>query len=191
MHLVGFENGRWNAAEFGFDGVVVSNHDRISRSRLPSLIGKVRRRVLRSPTLSPLLGKLKHGPLHTYRYEDAMKFFLEDGTVSEYYPCIIPNWDNTPRSGMHGVVLTGSTPELFRRHLRDGLAKVAPYPGERRLVFLKSWNEWAEGNYVEPDVRFGMEYLAVIRDEVSRSRGGERGAAAEVCAAEEMGDRRG
>ncbi|MBQ9364008.1 MAG: glycoside hydrolase family 99-like domain-containing protein, partial [Bacteroidaceae bacterium] len=35
---------------------------------------------------------------------------------------------------------------------------------EHKILFLKSWNEWAEGNYVEPDLRFGHGYLDAIRD---------------------------
>jgi hypothetical protein len=84
------------------------------------------------------------------------------------YPVALSNWDNTPRSGRRGFVLEGGTPELFRRHLRQALERVSERPPEHRIVFLKSWNEWAEGNYVEPDERFGRAYLEVIRDEVAR-----------------------
>ena len=37
---------------------------------------------------------------------------------------------------------------------------------EERLLFVKSWNEWAEGNHLEPDLKFGLGYLDVIREEL-------------------------
>ena len=36
-------------------------------------------------------------------------------------------------------------------------------PWERRIVFLKSWNEWAEGNYMEPDLKFGRGNLEALQ----------------------------
>jgi lipopolysaccharide biosynthesis protein len=83
---------------------------------------------------------------------------------AETYPTVLPNWDNTPRSGIRGLVLHGSTPSLFRRHLERALDLVEGLPAERRLVFIKSWNEWAEGNHIEPDLKFGHGYLEAIRD---------------------------
>ena len=42
-------------------------------------------------------------------------------------------------------------------------------PKENQICFLKSWNEWAEGNYMEPDLKYGTKYLEalkVVKDEV-------------------------
>jgi lipopolysaccharide biosynthesis protein len=82
------------------------------------------------------------------------------------FPCVVPNWDNTPRSGADGMLLQGSTPELFRPQLCKAVAYVRDYPAQERLVFIKSWNEWAEGNHLEPDLRFGHGYLEVVREEL-------------------------
>jgi len=81
-------------------------------------------------------------------------------------PCVYPNWDNTPRSGRRGLVLTGSSPDLFRLHVRDAVTRVSSLPEDERLVWVKSWNEWAEGNYIEPDLEFGRGWLDAVADEV-------------------------
>lgn len=90
----------------------------------------------------------------------------------ESYPCVIPNWDNTPRSGKNGVVLKNSTPEAFSPHFQKALRRVRDLPTERRFVFIKSWNEWAEGNHLEPDLRFGHGYLKVIQEAMAASDDG-------------------
>ena len=74
------------------------------------------------------------------------------------------DFDNTPRRGRRGWVLHGSTPELFSTHLSAAMARVSDLPPQRRLVFVRSWNEWAEGNYLEPDARFGRGFLEAVRD---------------------------
>ncbi len=79
------------------------------------------------------------------------------------FPCVIPNWDNTPRVGRWGWVLHESSPELFAAHLRHALSFIADRPFDKRLVFIKSWNEWAEGNHLEPDERYGRGYLEATR----------------------------
>lgn len=80
---------------------------------------------------------------------------------------MVPNWDNTPRSGERGRVLTNSTPDLFKRELMRAIKMVERQPSERRIVFIKSWNEWAEGNYLEPDLRDGDGYLRAAREALS------------------------
>lgn len=105
-----------------------------------------------------------------YPYETILDFPANETRPEiDEFPCVIPNWDNTPRSGKNGLVLQGSTPELFRRCLRIALDAVREAPREHRIVFVKSWNEWAEGNHLEPDWRFGRRYLEVLREEVMGS----------------------
>ena len=93
-------------------------------------------------------------------YEDAFGQRIPEtlgGVIN--YPLVIHAWDNTPRSGRNGLVLQGSAPERFRQVLRRALDMRSEAPPEGRLVFLKSWNEWAEGNHLEPDQRHGLAYL--------------------------------
>jgi hypothetical protein len=88
---------------------------------------------------------------------------LQDMPPGErYLPSVLPGWDNTPRSAHRGVVYEGETPELFKIYLQKAVERVACYTEQRRIVFLKAWNEWAEGNYVEPDSLSGHDYLEAI-----------------------------
>jgi len=101
-----------------------------------------------------------------YSYEKLVSTLLPKYS-DEYvtYPTIIPNWDNTPRSGKNGIVLHGSTPELFRRHLKDVISYAVNLESSSKLIFIKSWNEWAEGNHLEPDLKYGKQYLEVLKEE--------------------------
>ena len=78
-------------------------------------------------------------------------------------PTIVPNWDHTPRSGKAGMVVTNTTPEFFEKHVADVYSLLEEKKNEEQLCFLKSWNEWGEGNYLEPDQKFGSAYLVATR----------------------------
>lgn len=100
-----------------------------------------------------------------YPYEKIIKHLFCDWDKRENgYPQIIPNWDRSPRGGRRAVIYTGSTPELFKAHVNDALDIVKNKQPEHRIIFLRSWNEWAEGNYMEPDLKFGHGYLDALRD---------------------------
>lgn len=82
--------------------------------------------------------------------------------AADVLPCVYPNWDNTPRSGRRGLVLEGSGPQLFAGQVREACQRVAHRPEAERLLFVKSWNEWAEGNHLEPDQAHGHGYLSAL-----------------------------
>lgn len=97
-------------------------------------------------------------------YTEMYPKFLEPAdSRDDVVPTMIPNWDHTPRSGITGTVLTDATPEKFRLHALEVLKCVASKK-RNPLVFLKSWNEWGEGNYMEPDLKFGRGFLEALRD---------------------------
>ena len=109
---------------------------------------------------------------YIYRYRDMVDDLLAiEDRGDDRYPCVIPNWDNTPRSGRRGLVFVGDTPALLRRQVDDAFRRARRLPESRRLVFVKSWNEWAEGNHLEPDHRDGLAYLEVFRDAAAVWRG--------------------
>lgn len=87
------------------------------------------------------------------------------GLGGDCHPCVFPNWDNTPRSGRRGVVALNTTPATFEQQLTTALRfEREREPREhRRLVMIKSWNEWAEGNCLEPDMRHGRGWLEAVR----------------------------
>lgn len=102
-----------------------------------------------------------------YSYRTCSKYFTNSiDSTSNVIPTIIPGWDHSPRSGREAFVLTGTTPKLFQSHVRGVFDKIKNKDEEHRLVILKSWNEWAEGNYMEPDLRWGNSFLEVLKHEM-------------------------
>ena len=168
LYFIAIADMGWNPKEHGFDacvvgnpGVVLARLGHFSRNRrdriCKRLFGKEAKALRREFFSRPSI----------YLYEEVIKQALP--TLSsdfEQYPCVIPNWDNTPRSGFNGVVFHNSTPTLFGLHLRQAIEQVIDREPDNRVVFVKSWNEWAEGNYLEPDQKFGRAYLEVLRDTI-------------------------
>ena len=108
-----------------------------------------------------------------YNYPSLAERYGQYLLDSKEFPIVIPNWDNTPRSQYNGTVLEGSTPTLYSRWLTTAIGKVSARREEEKLVFIKSWNEWAEGNYLEPDHEFGSAYLQATIDAVKSQKSKE------------------
>jgi lipopolysaccharide biosynthesis protein len=101
-----------------------------------------------------------------YRYAEQPVLRPPSTSERPVFPCVYPGWDNTPRAGRRGLVAHGATPEHFRTHVHEAVQRVADHRPDQRLVFIKSWNEWAEGNHMEPDLKWGLAFLEALRDEV-------------------------
>jgi lipopolysaccharide biosynthesis protein len=85
----------------------------------------------------------------------------EDYTI---FRTVMPSWDNTARRQNDGTIFVRSSPDVFEYWLREMIHETRRLlPAEKRLIFVNAWNEWAEGCHLEPDRRYGRQYLDAVR----------------------------
>lgn len=101
-----------------------------------------------------------------YSYRQSLQYAFQEQDKHDDYPCVFSGWDNTPRMQRGGRVFLGSTPKRFKKYMQKALKFVADKPVDERIIFVRSWNEWAEGNILEPEAKYGRGYLEAIKDVV-------------------------
>lgn len=140
----------------GFDAV---NSRGVFRAELlaRSLFNIVKRYVLRVLFNHFVLAKMPQREINKFLYDEYDK-------LENVYPTLLPNWDRSARSGKKARIYVDSTPEVFKEQLITALDLLKDKNFEHKILFLQSWNEWAEGNYVEPDLKYGRGFLDVIKD---------------------------
>ncbi len=142
----------------GFDAVNIFPLERNGKDRhiISSLITKLKKHIFGIPKL--------------INYESIIEGTWVEGIDDneKVLPTLIPNWDHSPRSGKHALILENCTPETWRLHIKRILKGVSNK--KNRIIMLKSWNEWGEGNYLEPDLRYGDQYINVLKDEISKMK---------------------
>jgi hypothetical protein len=91
-----------------------------------------------------------------------LKYLSAKLKSKNYIPVILSGWDNTPRYGYRGFLFTGFSgsrfKELFSFTWRE--SKKA----DKDFLMIKAWNEWAEGNVLEPSYHHKNSVLEAIRD---------------------------
>ena len=138
--------------KLGFDSVV-SNPDweyMFRKGLIPRIINKFKRTKLNIPNLIPYS-----------EYVNVCKHKFTN--IPNIFPCIEPNFDHSPRSGTKGLIFKDSNPQLWEKLCENTFEKRESIPHEENLIFIKAWNEWGEGNYLEPDLKFGKKYLEALK----------------------------
>lgn len=95
------------------------------------------------------------------QYEEIANLYL-NRVYSEpnVYKTVFPSWDNTARTGARAFVTLNGTPENYNHWLSKTIElDRQTHPGEERLLFINAWNEWAEGCHLEPDRKYGHQFL--------------------------------
>lgn len=145
--------------EMGFDAVYADNvyniHHHLNVFQKVSLY--VLRHIFGIPTV--------------FKYKNAIKYMLTDDAKSrDVIPVVAPNWDHSPRSGRKAIILHDCKPKYFAELLRNTFSLIQEKPEEEQIVLIKAWNEWGEGNHLEPDIKYGKGYLEAIKEEKERKR---------------------
>jgi hypothetical protein len=161
IHFIGTHYRKWDHEKAGYDGQTVhqpAHYVKVYENNVFSRIGGMFKRRA--------LGKwfpfvINYGNLIS-------RYHFNDFPKDTFIPTIIPNWDNTPRLHSRGWVFSKSTPEVFKQHFEEAMKFVRAQNNEHKMVFIKSWNEWAEGNYLEPDLQWGKGYLMAIKEVVQK-----------------------
>lgn len=92
--------------------------------------------------------------------------YVEEDGWENVFPSIMPGWDRSPRSGKKSYIHTNSTPEVFEKNVQDALRIIEKKEERHRILFLWSWNEWAEGSYMEPDRLYGHGFLNILKEKL-------------------------
>ncbi len=112
------------------------------------------------------LQRMKDLPKWRLDYADFVHFltrYYEYPSHFKRFPCVVPSWDNTARRGIDANLFYNATPASFEQWLSFHAAKFQPYSAAENFVFINAWNEWAEGNHLEPCQQWGRAYLEAVQ----------------------------
>lgn len=146
--------------DLGFDAVMSSGY----RRAVALLQGKTRMmwRMLSGKTFAPTYSKMDYSRLMA-------NYYVPEDAGENIYPTLLPQWDRTPRAGKNSEIVVDSTPARFQETVETAIELIRQKEPEHQLLFLKAWNEWGEGDYVEPDLKFGHGYIQAIRQAIGKT----------------------
>ncbi len=102
-----------------------------------------------------------------FLYDDLVKAMLaKEKAPYIRYRGVFPGWDNYARRQKlgGGTIIHGGDPDQYQHFLEAVIAGTrAEFQEEDRLVFINAWNEWGEGCHLEPDEKYGYQYLCATR----------------------------
>lgn len=105
----------------------------------------------------------KKARLKRFNHSEIIKnLYVKEDCQENIIPTLLPNWDRSPREGAMAAIYDNSSPAVFDENIKLALDVIKDKKPQHKLLFLQAWNEWAEGNHVEPDMKYGHGYLDVL-----------------------------
>lgn len=106
---------------------------------------------------------VRNGDYITWRTTAMARWDTFKKEAGTFFPIVSTGWDNNPRWPKEKTTktVTGKSPVEYEKSLRmakDWADKNIP-AGTPKLILINAWNEWTEGEYLEPDKTYGYDYL--------------------------------
>ena len=161
LYLARVENfaSRVDPRAIGFDASVEFAPDGANVGKI-KFRGPIHRMLARSGLLP---GVYVDGKVVNYRAMMLGMLAKPDPPFKRFH-CVTPMWDNTARRRTGARIYIGSTPNLYEEWLTETAKQtIDKFPPEERIVFVNAWNEWAEGCHLEPDLKWGRQYLEATK----------------------------
>ncbi|NRT15134.1 hypothetical protein HNP99_001481 [Flavobacterium sp. 28A] len=147
--------------QIGMDVFRKMRYEKKSLFKPRSFLGKVGNKLKQKLTASYKIGVRKK-PL-IFDYKKGVSNFNINFPNTKYISCVFPNWDNSARSGKKSLIFKNANPTTWQEHLQVAVNQLIKNNNNPQFIMIKSWNEWAEGNYLEPDVKYGLEWLEAVK----------------------------
>jgi lipopolysaccharide biosynthesis protein len=148
-----FRDDRQPPAAIGFDAAIEFQPD---TKRLLTPLEKAYWRIAQKLTI-------RRGALVIDYARLAQRALARPRPPYPQFPGVTPMWDNTARRKLGAFVLHNSTPQRYQHWLTETIRRFAPPSPAESFIFINAWNEWAEGNHLEPDQKWGRGYLEATR----------------------------
>ena len=87
-----------------------------------------------------------------------------------YFPNVSIGWDDSPRfpkKGKERIVHLNKSPQAFSSFLQKAKDYCDEHPEQPKLMTIFSWNEWIEGSYLLPDIKYGFSHLEAVKKVIS------------------------
>ena len=147
----------------GYDGIYIvdmlTSDGKIARNK------RVSASVDFEPGKSKRKKLLEEESLNLQDYDESCRRMLLEEHKKNEWRCMFVDYDDTARRHDRGIVYKGSMPQKFGEYLQATINK--SIQEENEFIFINAWNEWGEGNYLEPDKKYGYAYLESVKNAVN------------------------
>jgi hypothetical protein len=148
--------------QIGLDVFFKMRYNKPSFFNEKRFLGKIENRIRLKLSGSYKIGVRKK-PL-VFDYTEGVSKFNVQFPNTKYISCVFPNWDNSARNGKKSLIFKNANPAAWQNHLQVAVNELLRNPENPYFIVIKSWNEWAEGNHLEPDQKFGLQWLEAIKN---------------------------
>jgi lipopolysaccharide biosynthesis protein len=156
IYLAGVKTGEnqvKNTKDTGFDALIEWQPDWDNLNIMPTLLDRIKTKL----NIKSSFRKISFD-------EVVLRMKAKKEPDYKNFKCIMPSWDNSARRKNNAFIISDSTPSKYGEWLEDICQKSTTYSAEENFVFINAWNEWAEGNHLEPDQKWGRQYLEKTKE---------------------------